>query len=81
MVHTCTGEFAPGAPKLSDARARAAATGLHGVAPTGPCGATPEPPPLPSPPVRIEQPLATQKELMRVLTENLVHRGVRRPHH
>jgi hypothetical protein len=35
-------------------------------------------PPLP---VSIEQLLATQNELMRVLMENLVHRGVCQPHH
>jgi hypothetical protein len=29
----------------------------------------------------LEQLLATQNELMRVLTENLVHYGLRQPHH
>jgi hypothetical protein len=40
------------------------------------------PPPQPSPPplVSLEQLLATQNELMRVLTENLVQREVRPPH-
>jgi hypothetical protein len=43
----------------------------RGAAPTRPRGATPEappPPPSPPPPVSIEQLLATQNELMRVLT-------------
>jgi hypothetical protein len=38
------------------------------------------PPPPPPPPVSLEQLLATQNELMRVLTENLVQREVRPPH-
>jgi hypothetical protein len=41
---------------------------------------TPPPPPPPLPPVSIEQLLATQNELMRVLTENLVQHEVRPPH-
>jgi hypothetical protein len=41
---------------------------------------TPPPPPPPPPPVSIEQLLATQNELMRVLMENLVQREVLPPH-
>jgi hypothetical protein len=76
MVHTHTGDFDLDVPKGS---------GVHrGAAPTGSCGPAPEAPPLPPsplPPVSIEQLLATQNELMRVLMENLMHRGVRQPHH
>jgi hypothetical protein len=36
--------------------------------------------PPPPPPVSLEQLLATQNELMRVLTENLVQREVHSPH-
>jgi hypothetical protein len=43
-----------------------------------PCG-NPPPPPPPHPPVRIEQLLATQNELMSVLVPNEAHRGVGRP--
>jgi hypothetical protein len=76
MVHTCTSDFILHVPEGSGAR--------RGAAPTGPCGAALEPPPTPSlppPPVSINQLLATQNELMQVLTENLVHRGGRQPHH
>jgi hypothetical protein len=41
---------------------------------------TPPPPPPPPPPVSLEQLLATQNELMRVLMENLVQHEVRLPH-
>jgi hypothetical protein len=61
----CTGDFAPDVSKLSDARARAAATRPRGPAPE-----------FPPPPVSIEKLLATQNELMQVPTENLVHHGV-----
>jgi hypothetical protein len=72
MVHTRTGDFDLDMPKGSGAR--------RGAAPTRTRGPAPEAPP-PPPPVSIEQLLATQNELMPVLTENLVHRGVRQPHH
>jgi hypothetical protein len=84
MLHTRTGDFALYVSEVSCARAGAAATGPHGVAPTGPRGAalaSPPLPPPPPPPVSIEQLLATQNELMRVLIENLMHRGVHQPHH
>jgi hypothetical protein len=41
---------------------------------------TPPPPLPPPPPVSLEQLLATQNELMRVLTENLVQHEVHPPH-
>jgi hypothetical protein len=72
MVHTRTGDFVPDVPEGSGAH--------HGAAPTGPSGAALEAPPLPPPPpppVSIEPLLATQNELMWVLTENLMHRGGR----
>jgi hypothetical protein len=65
MVRTHTGDFILDMLEGSSAR--------RGAAPIGPCGAAPEPPPPPSLPVSIEQQLATQNELMRVLTKNLVH--------
>jgi hypothetical protein len=73
MVHTCTGDFGLDVPEGSGA--------CCGAAPTGPHGAAPEAPPSPPPPMSIEQLLATQNELMRVLMENLVHRGGRHSHH
>jgi hypothetical protein len=73
MVCTCTYDFALDVHESSDARARVVATGPHGPAP-----ASPPPPP---PPVSIKHLLATQNELMQVLTENLVHRGMHQPHH
>jgi hypothetical protein len=48
------------------------------------CGQAPHANPLPPPPhapVSIEELLATQNELMRVLVQNEVHRGVDHPHH
>jgi hypothetical protein len=83
MVCTHTGDFALDVPEASGARAGAAATGPCGLAPTGPRRAaprSPSPPPPPPPPVSIEQLLATQNELMQVLTENLVQCVVRQPH-
>jgi hypothetical protein len=71
MVHTCTGDFAPDVPVSSKARPGAVATG-----PQGPAPELPPPPPPPSLPVSVEQLLAILNELMRVLTENLMHRGV-----
>jgi hypothetical protein len=54
-------------------------SGAHrGAAPTRPHGPAPKAPP---PPMSIEQLLAMQNELMWVLTENLMHHGVRQPHH
>jgi hypothetical protein len=76
MVCMHTGDFALHVLEGSGACAGAAPTGPHGTAPTSP---PPPPPPLPT--VSIEQLLATQNELMRVLTENLMHRGGHQPHH
>jgi hypothetical protein len=67
MVHTCTGDFTQDVPESSNAHAGAAMNELHNAA----CG-TPPPQPPPPPPVSLEQLLAMQNELMRVLTENLV---------
>jgi hypothetical protein len=53
----------------------------HGAVPTGPPGTAPLSSPQPLSPVSIEQLIATQNELMQVLTENLVHRGGHQPHH
>jgi hypothetical protein len=75
MVRTCTGDFAQDVPEPSNARAGAVTNELRNAA----CG-TPPPPPPPPPPMSIEQQLATQNELMRVLTENLVQHEVRPPH-
>jgi hypothetical protein len=71
MVCTHTGDFDLDVPEGSGAH--------RGAAPTGPHGPAPEAPP--PPPVSIEQLLAMQNGLMRVLTENLMHRGVHQPHH
>jgi hypothetical protein len=72
MVRMHTGNFDQDVPEASNARARAAVVGPHGPAPESP----PQPQPLPpSPPVSIEQLLATHNEFMQVLTEILVHRG------
>jgi hypothetical protein len=68
MVHTCTGDFTPDVLESSNSRG--------GVAAIGPRGPAPELPPPPLPPMSLEQLLETQNELMRVLTENPVHRGV-----
>jgi hypothetical protein len=75
MVHMRTGNFILDVPEGSGAH--------RGTTPIGPHGAAPEPPPPPPPPppMSIEQLLATQNELMRVLTENLMHRGGRQSHH
>jgi hypothetical protein len=48
------------------------------------CGKAPHanpPPPPPHAPVSIEELLATQNELMRVLVQNEVHRGASHPQH
>jgi hypothetical protein len=73
MVRTHTGDFTQDAPKPSNAHAGAAMNELRNAARGTP--------PLPLPPVGLEQLLATQNELMRVLMENLVQREVRPPHH
>jgi hypothetical protein len=72
MVHTCTGDFTQDVPKPSNAHARAATNELHNAA----HGTPPPPPPL----VSLEQLLATQNKLMKVLTKNLVQREVCPPH-
>jgi hypothetical protein len=75
MVRTCTGDFTQDVPKPSNARAGAATNELHNAAHGTP------PPPLPPPsPVSLKQLLATQNELMRVLTENLMQHEVHPPH-
>jgi hypothetical protein len=76
MVRTRTGNFTQLVPESSNARAGAAMNELHSVA-----HGTPSLPPPPPPPMSIEQLLATQNELKRVLTENLMQREVRMPHH
>jgi hypothetical protein len=75
MVHTCTGDFTQDAPGPSNARAGVAMNELRNAA-----HRTPPPPPPPPLPVSLEQLLAMQNELMRVLMENLVQREVRSPH-
>jgi hypothetical protein len=71
MVCTCTGDFTQDVPEPSNTHAGVAMNELHNAA-----HATPKPPPL----VSLEQLLAMQNEVMRVLTENLVQREVRPPH-
>jgi hypothetical protein len=67
MVHTRTSDFIQDVVEPSNIRAGAAMNELRNAAHGIP------PPPLPPPlPVSLEQPLAMQNELMRVLTENLV---------
>jgi hypothetical protein len=75
MVHMHTGDFTQDVPESSNAHARAATNELHNAA-----HGTPPPPPPPVPPVSLEQLLATQNELMRVLAENLMQREVHLPH-
>jgi hypothetical protein len=67
MVRTCTGDFTQDVSESSNAHARAATIELCNAA-----HGTPPPPPPPPLPVSLEQLLATENELMRVLTENLV---------
>jgi hypothetical protein len=74
-MHTRTGDFTQDMPKSSNARAGAATNELRNAA-----RGTPAPPPPPPPPMSLEQLLATQNELMRVLTENLVQCEVCPPH-
>jgi hypothetical protein len=75
MVCTCTGDFTQDALEPSNARARAAKNELLNAA-----RRTPPPPPPPPSPVSLEQLLATQNGLMRVMTENLVQREACSPH-
>jgi hypothetical protein len=67
MVRMRTSDFTQDVPESSNARAGAATNELRNAA-----RGTPPPPPPPPPPVSLEQLLATQNELMRVLTENLM---------
>jgi hypothetical protein len=67
MVRMRTGNFTQDVPESSNTRARAAMNELRNAA-----HGTPPPPPPPPPLVSIEQLLAMQNELMRVLMENLV---------
>jgi hypothetical protein len=76
MVRTRTGDFTQDAPEQLNAHAGAATNELHDAA-----RETPPPPPPPRSPVSLEQLLAMQNELMRVLTENLVQREAHMPHH
>jgi hypothetical protein len=64
MVRMHTGNFTQDVPEPLNTHAGAATNDLHNAA-----RGTPPPPP---PPVSLEQLLAMQNELMRVLTENLV---------
>jgi hypothetical protein len=75
MVCTHTGDFTQDALEPSNTRAGAAMNELRNSA-----RETPPPPPPPPPPVSLEQLLATQNELMRMLTENLVQLEVLPPH-
>jgi hypothetical protein len=72
MVHTRTGDFTQDVPEPSNART--------GVATDELCNAAHGTPPPPLPPVSLEQLLAMQKELMRVLMENLMQHVVHPPH-
>jgi hypothetical protein len=70
MVRTRTGNFTQDVPEPSNARVGPAMNELRNAA-RG----------TPPPPVSLELLLATQNELMRVLTKNLVQREVSSPHH
>jgi hypothetical protein len=74
MVRMHTGDFTQDVLEPSNARARAVTNELHNAA-----HGTPPPPSPPPPPVSLEQLLATQNELMRVLTKNLMQHEVRPP--
>jgi hypothetical protein len=73
MVHMHIGDFTQDVPESSNGRAVVAMNELRNAA-----HGTPPPPP---PPASIEQLLATQNELMRVLMENLVQCVVCPSHH
>jgi hypothetical protein len=75
MVHTRTGDFTQDAPESLNARAGVAMNELRNAA-----HGTPPPPSPPLPPMSLEQLLATQNELMRVLMENLVQHEACPPH-
>ena len=76
MVRTHTGDFTQDVPEPLNAHAGTGMNELHNAAHGTP------PPPLPPPsPVSLKQLLATQNELMRVLTKNLVQREASPPHH
>jgi hypothetical protein len=69
MVRTRTGDFTQDAPEPSNGRAGATTNELRNAAHG-----------TPPPPVSLEQLLATQNELMRVLTGNLVQHEACPPH-
>jgi hypothetical protein len=75
MVRTCTSDFTQDAPELSNAHVGAAMNELRNAT-----SGTPPPPPQPPPPMSLEQQLATQNELMRVMIESLVQREACLPH-
>jgi hypothetical protein len=75
MVHTRTGDFTQDVPELLNARTGAAMNELCNSA-----RGTPPPPLLPPPPVSLEQLLATQNKLMRILMENFMQHEARPPH-
>jgi hypothetical protein len=75
MVCTRIGDFTQDAPEPSNTRAGAATNGLPSAT-----RKTPPPPLPPPPPVSLEQVLAMQNKLMRVLMENLAQREARPPH-
>jgi hypothetical protein len=72
MVRTRIGDFTQDVPEPLNTHARAATNELRNAA-----HGTPPPPP---PPVSLEQLLAMQNELMRVLTENLMQCEACLPH-
>jgi hypothetical protein len=72
MERTRTSNFTQDVPESSNTHAREATNELRNAA-----RGTPPPP---SSPISLEQLLATQNELMRLLTENLVQCEVRSPH-
>jgi hypothetical protein len=75
MVRTRTGDFTQDVLESSNTCAGVAANELRNAD-----RGTPPPPLPPPPPVSLEQLLATQNKLMRVLMENLVQHEVRSPH-
>jgi hypothetical protein len=71
----CTDDFTQDVPEPLNTRARAAMNELRNAS-----RGTPPPPPLPLLLMSLEQLLATQNELMRVLTENFVQCEAHPPH-